>query len=148
MRPRDVFDEHPADLTMPDDGLRVWLTNPPGLFSRANVSHLGKGFADFLAGDAMRLLREHASPPFMFAHDWSSVRTYESSARSVLTQWGFDLRSDMTLVRIYLSPLAPKLVRMGATVACASLAVAGYDVRIVDNLPSALRAIGMRPRGA
>lgn len=150
MRPNDPFDDAPPHLATPDEGLRVWLTQPAGLFSRTSVSHFSQSFADFLAQDAMRLLRVTCpgKSPYVFAHDWSSLRTYESGARLVLTRWGFDLRNDMKLVRIYVGTTAPKLVRMGATVACASLAVAGYDVRVVDDLAAEMRRIGIRPRPA
>lgn len=142
----DPFDAHEPHLV--GKGVSVWLTQPAGMFTRTNASHLDPGIATFLAKDAMRLLRIQClgSSPYIFFHDLSSLHSYDTEARNVMTRWGFDVRKEVKLLRIHVGPEAPTLVRMGATVGCATLAVAGYDIRLVDDLAAEIRRLGLRPR--
>ena len=144
--PADPFEAQAPHLST--KGVSVWLTQPAGMFTRTLVSHLDPGMATFLAKDAMRQLRIQCigSSPYVFVHDLSSLRSYDTEARNVMTRWAFDVRKEVKLLRIHVGPHAPTLVRMGATVGCTSLAVAGYDIRLVDDLGAEIRRLGLRPR--
>ncbi len=102
--------------------------------------------AAFLARDAYGALRRRSVPPYVFVHDWSACQSYDSRARAILTDWGRLLGDEMRAVRIYVGPDAPKIVKMGLSVACSALAVLGYDVAPTTDLLRTFRDLGVQSR--
>lgn len=133
-------------MTSADGLVDVWWTDPPGLMCRIRATHMTQAIATFLARDVDRGLRLLGAGPYVFVHDWSTLRGYDSDARKVLTDWGTRLDKQMKSVRIYVDPKSSSLVRMGLTVACAALTVAGHDVAATTNIDATLAKLGMRPR--
>ncbi len=103
--------------------------------------------ASFLARDADRLLRQSVGGPYLFIHDFSSVRGYDSGARQILTDWGKALGPRLKSARVHIAKDAPRIVHMGLSVTCAALVVVGFDVRPAPDLEATLRELGVRPRG-
>jgi hypothetical protein len=78
----------PPDLTDGPGSIDVWITDPPGLITRSHEKILRAATATFLARDADLLLRQSVGGPYVFLHDFGSVRGYESGARGIMTDWG------------------------------------------------------------
>lgn len=133
-------------MTSADGLIDVWWTEPLGLMCRIRATHMTQALATFLAKDVDRELRRLGPGPYVFVHDWSTLRGYDSDARKVLTDWGTRLDKQMKAVRIYIDPKTSSLVRMGLTVACAALTVAGHDVAATTSIDATLASFGMRPR--
>ena len=126
--------------------LTVWFTQPLGIFTRLNVAHFSSRNARFLVREVTPRLESLGPAPYVFVHDWSKLRTYDSAARVILTGWGMQLRSRMRCVRIHIAPDAPRLVRMGLSVGCGALVVAGYDVTPAPDLDATFEALDLRVR--
>ena len=129
-----------------EGGLSLWFTQPLGIFTRLNTAHFSIRMARFLHHEVTPRLESLGEPPYVFVHDWSKLCTYDTSARVMLTDWGMQLRHRMKCVRIYVGPDSPRLVRMGLTVACAALVVAGYDVTPVPDLLPTFDDLDLRVR--
>ena len=145
---RSYYDT-PPDLASADGRIAVWLLDragPPALLTRTSAAAFDAKMARFLAQDADELLRRTTLEPVPIIHDFSSVRTYESAARQILTDWGKDLGKRMSSAHIHIGADAPRLVHMAVSVACAALTVLGRQVQPAPDLERTLRALGVRPR--
>ena len=142
------FEAVTPSMTSADGLIDVWWTHPPGLMCRIRATHMTQPLAIFLAQDVDRELRRLSPGPYVFVHDWSALRGYDTDARKVMTDWGTRLDKQMKSVRIYIDPTTSSLVRMGLTVGCAALTVAGHDVAATTNINATLASLGMRPRRA
>lgn len=138
----------PAALSQGDGSVEVWLTDPPGILTRTHGTIFRASTATFLARDADLFLRQSVGGPYLFVHDFSSLRGYDSGAREIMTDWGRALGPRLKKARVCIADDAPRLVRMGVSVVCAGLVVAGFDMRLAPNAESALRELGVRAKGA
>lgn len=134
------------DLAEPNGRAEAWVTDPPGMLTRTRVPTLDVATATFLARDADKLLRATPGGPYILIHDFSSIRSYESGARRIMTDWGKALGRRLKLVRVRIADDAPRLVHMGLSVTCAALVVLGLDIRPARDLESTLRELGVRAR--
>lgn len=145
---RRELDAAAPAMVAPGGGIEVWFTEPLGIYTKLRVTHFSTTESSFLAGEVTNRLRALGPPPYVFVHDWSGLLTYDSKARVAMTNWGFTLRKKMRCVRIFPGVDVPSLVRMGLTVGCSALTVAGYDVAPTADLGKTTRELGLRLRRA
>lgn len=160
-RPKGVslpaFSERTPDFVHAPTGFRVWLTEPLGILTQVGQQqNLGVEVARFLTGEVTRRLLElHAERPsvggtnlgLFFMHEWSGLESYTKDTRIEMTRWGLAMRPYAEEIVVHLGGRASALARMGVSVASSALSLAGVRFSMVDDLPTALTARGLRPRG-
>ncbi len=142
---RPAFGRAPH-LVDPASGLAVWFTQPLGLVTQLHErTHLDEAMARFIADTAYGALCRLRAPGQLFVavHEWSAMTGYDSAARAVLTDWGVRIRNEVERVVIVLSDAAPKLVRMGVSVASVTLRLAGMRID-AERSPSVIARLGLR----
>lgn len=147
---RPVFVNVPPAMVHEPSGLRVWLTEPPGLVTQiTREPHVTLDVARFLSGpvtEALMALPRAPGQRFVFLHEWTRFRSYEPEARDELTQWVMNLKDQLGLMLFVISKEASSMVRMGIKVGTMTLKLAGIDSELVDSIDPALAAHGIRPR--
>ncbi|MBX3251031.1 MAG: hypothetical protein KF901_27890 [Myxococcales bacterium] len=140
-----AFDGRAPHRVHPGSGFRVWFTEPLGLLTQVGEKvDTDESVARFLIAAQGELDRRRGgSQRFVYVHDWRRLASYTPGARKLMTEWGLDVRSRTDSIVVALAPQA-KVVRMGVTVAIMALQVAGFSMKVVDELEPTLSALDLR----
>lgn len=100
--------------------ISVWFTDRPGFVTQLTAPYmLDEAGADFITeawAQGAAELRLPPDLPLVVLHEWSLMQGYTAEARRRLMAWGRSIRANVSVVEFKLSPAAPVLVRMGASV--------------------------------
>jgi hypothetical protein len=132
----------------PDGSLDVWFTDPPGLLVVMRLgARLTVSSAEWLATHVYRAMdARYPGKPFYFFHDWGAALGYETAARTRMNKWAAAVGRDrINHVGLIVSPQAPTLVRMGASMATLAMSLLGVSARVYDNRTQALAAHPIAP---
>ena len=147
---RPVFLNIPPAMVHEPSGMRVWLTDPPGVVTQiTRESNVTLDVARFITGPVTRALTQLPRAPgqrYVFLHEWTRFRSYDPDARDELARWAAELRGEVGLMLFVISKEASSMVRMGIKVGAMTLKLAGIDSELVDSIDPALAAHGIRPR--
>lgn len=135
-------------VTAPDGSCDVWFTDPPGLLVVMRMgTKLTAGAADWLSTDVYRAMNgRFPKEAFCFFHDFGAAVGYETAARTRMNKWAAAVGRDrITHVGLIVSPQAPTLVRMGASMATLAMSLLGVSARVYDNRTQALAAHPIAP---
>jgi len=130
----------------PASGFRVWFLQPFGMLTQVGEQvDADAEVARFLSVRASVALdqRRQGDERAIYLHDWRALRSYTPETRTLMTNWGLAVRARTERIVIAFSPQA-KMVKMGVGVATMALQVAGFTVRLVDDLEPELRDLGVR----
>ncbi|MCB9614963.1 MAG: hypothetical protein H6722_33945 [Sandaracinus sp.] len=125
----------------------VWSVGPHAIVSQLRApGALTAEMAALLPEVAWPVLTRRPPPPegYTIVGDWSSMTSYESEARRLLTSFTLEHRKPIGRLCIVLAETSSPLVKMGVTAASAALAVAGLrlDVRF-DGFERVRRDYGL-----
>jgi hypothetical protein len=103
-----------------DNGVRVWITDPPGAFDIVDTEHATAEQVRFVIETIERELPQHPlrSPSgggYWFVHDYRVARRYESGARAQWTEFSRRVTGATGRVDVVINPDAT-LLNMGAAV--------------------------------
>lgn len=136
----------PPDLV--GEYVHAWFTSPAGL-----VTWFPQG-AKYTNADAQLLVDEitvermnakyEGERAFLFLHDWAGVTSYEDETRSLMVRWGRSYpRAQIQTVHIRLDETSSTFARMAVSAGVMALAVAGYNIKIVEDFDASLREFGV-----
>ena len=95
-------------------------------------------------GQLLRLLG--SGERAFFLYDLAQMIHYETEARTILTQWGVDIRGRVARIVVRPPSQVQRLARMGVQTVVTALGVIGVRIDLVSSLEPFMRENNLRPR--
>lgn len=124
-----LFGGVPPDLTRP--WLHAWITDPPGMVNRLLDPQATAEHVLSITRDVDQLMKQRwpEASKYLYVHDFSHVKGYDTAARKILQEWGVASRPIIGLI-VVVVPDSNKILQMGAHAGTAFLRALGIPMEV------------------